>query len=235
MRVPLAGHLLLIASALLVPAQAQTATCLDVADEPHHQLLFQNQDARVFLLELPRLASTQSHCHSHPYLYIVAGPGRSSNTVDGHAAMTRDWNGPEARFIYPPMTHVIRNEFINPYRELIVETMHGLEYNSLDGNYDGDLFPGDFGDAKPTWTVSFSRGSLTASKTQLAPGAELSVSSPNHVLLALTDLELHKQGADGPDQSIQLGAQEVKILPGGSEFKLTNSGSRPARFILVEF
>lgn len=74
MRVPLAGHLLLIASALLVPAQAQTATWLDVADEPHHQLLFQNQDARVFLLELPRLASTQSHCHSHPYLYIVAGP-----------------------------------------------------------------------------------------------------------------------------------------------------------------
>ena len=95
-----------------------------------------------------------------------------------------------------------------------------------------DLFPVDPehanpGDFKPTWTVSFSRGALTASKTQLAPGAELSVSSPNHVLLALTDLELHKQGTDRSDQAIQLSAQEGKIMPGGSEFKLTNSSSRP--------
>ena len=133
------------------------------------------------------------------------------------------------------MTHVVRNESINPYRELIVETMHGLQYNSLDGNYDGDLFPGDLGDAKPTWTVSFSRGVLTASKTQMAPGAELSVSSPNHILLALTDLELRKQDADRSDHTVQLSAQEVKILPGGSEFKLTNSSQHPAKFILVEF
>jgi hypothetical protein len=240
MRVPLAAYPLLIVAACLACAHAQTATCLDVADEPHHQLLFQNQDARVFLLELPRLASTQSHCHSHPYVYIVAGPGRSSNTVEGHAAITRDWYGSEARFIYPPMQHEVRNESINPYRELIVETMHGAQYDSLEGNYDGDLFPldpehADPGDFKPTWTVSFTRGALTASKTQLAPGAELSVSSPNHVLLALTDLELRKQGADGSDQAVQLSAQEVKILPGGSEFKLTNSGHQPAKFILVEF
>jgi len=235
MRIPSAANLFLLVSACLVPAQAQTATCLDIADEPHHQLLFQNQDARVFLLELPRIASTKSHCESHPYLYIVTAQGRSSNTLEGQAAITRDWNGPEARFIYSPAPHVIRNESINPYRELIVETMHGVEYNSLDGSYDGDLFPGDLGDAKPTWTVSFSRGALTASKTQLAPGAELPVSSPNHVLLALTDLELHKRGADGADQAIQLSAQEVKILAGGSEFKLTNSGQRPAKFILVEF
>jgi hypothetical protein len=240
MRVPLAAYLLLIVSARLVPAQAQTATCLDVADEPHHQLLFQNQDARVFLLELPRLASTKSHCNSHPYLYIVAGQGRSSNTVEGQATISRDWDGPEARFIYSPKTLVIRNESINPFRELIVETMHGAQYNSWDGNYDSDLFPldperADPGDFKPTWTVSFSRGALTASKTQLAPCAELSVSSPNHVLLAVTDLDLRKQGPDGSDLAVQLSAQEVKILPGGSEFKLTNSGQRPAKFILVEF
>ena len=36
-------------------ANAQSASCLDVADESHHQLIFQNQDVRVFVLELPRL------------------------------------------------------------------------------------------------------------------------------------------------------------------------------------
>jgi hypothetical protein len=129
---------------------------------------------------------------------------------------------------------VIRNESINPYRELIVETLHDVQYNPLDGNYDGDLFPSDLGDAKPTWTVSFSRGALTASKTQLAPGAELSIPGTNHVLLALTELEL-KQAGNESAEILQLSAQEVRILPGGSAFKLTNATQRPAKFILVEF
>jgi hypothetical protein len=61
-------RLTLIATALTLSASAQSSSCLDVADEPHHQLLYSNQDVRVFLLELPRLASTEPHCHSHPYL-----------------------------------------------------------------------------------------------------------------------------------------------------------------------
>ena len=40
------------------------------------------------------------------------------------------------------MQHEVRNESINPYRELIVETMHGAQYNPLDGNYDGSLSRG---------------------------------------------------------------------------------------------
>jgi hypothetical protein len=155
----------------VVPARVQAQTCLDIAQEPHHQLLFQNQDARVFLLELPRLASTQSHCHSHPYLYVVAGEGRSSDTADGHGSISRHWNESEARLIYPPMKHVVRNESINTYRELIVETMHRLDYNPLDGNYDGDLLPGNW--EAPNPRDGFSRGPWTAPKKQLAPGGEV--------------------------------------------------------------
>jgi hypothetical protein len=235
MRGSLAGYLLLTVCAFAISTQAQSATCLDLADEPHHRLLFQNQDARVFLLELPRLASTQSHCHSHPYLYVIAAASRTLDTVDGHAGISRDWNESEARFIYPPMKHVVRNESINPFRELIVETLHGAQYNPLDGNYDGDLFPGDLGGAKPTWTVSFSRGPLTASRTQLAPGAELSVSSPNHVLLAVTDLELQEQESGKATETLELRAQDVRMLPGGSTFKLVNASQHSAKFVLVEF
>jgi hypothetical protein len=133
------------------------------------------------------------------------------------------------------MKHVVRNESINTYRELIVETMHRLDYNPLDGNYDGDLFPGDLGGAKPTWTVSFSRGPLTASKTQLAPGGEVSVSSPNHVLLAVTDIELQKQETGKATETLELRAQEVRILAGGSTFKLVNASQHSAKFVLVEF
>jgi len=162
-------------------ATAQSASCLDVADESHHQLLFQNQDVRVFVLELPRLAATQSHCHYRPYLDIVATDGKSSDTLEGRAGVSRDWDGPEAHFIYSPTQHVVRNESMMTYRELIVETMHPANYQPSDGNYDTDLFPADLGTVKPSWTVSFTRGALTASKSQLAPGAEISVSSTAHV------------------------------------------------------
>lgn len=215
-------------------ATAQSASCLDVADEPHHQLLFQNEDVRIFVLELPRLAATQSHCHPRPYLDIIATAGKSSNRVEGSAPVTRDWNEPEAHFIYSPMQHVVRNEAMTSYRELIVETMHPANYQPFDGAYDTDLFPGDLGTVKPSWTVSFSRGAVTASKSQLAPGAEISISSPAHVLLALTDLEL-SQMSGGSAQSLHLDAQEVRVLPGGDSFRLINTGKTPAKFILVEF
>src|SRR5207248_5492864 len=98
-------------------ATAQSASCIDVADEPHHQLLFQNQDMRVIVLELPRLAATESHCHPRPYIDIIATESKSSNTVEGHAPVTSDWNGPEAHFAYSLMQHVLSYESMPTYRE----------------------------------------------------------------------------------------------------------------------
>jgi hypothetical protein len=160
-------------------ATAQSGSCLDVGDEPHHKLVFQNADARVYLLELPRLASTISHCHSHPYVYIVAGSGTTSNTVEGRGTMSHDWSTSETRVVYTPMQHVIRNESLNTHRELVIELLHNVSYDPLSGSYENDLFPSDLGSARPTWTVSFSLGAMTASKNQLAPGRN----SPSPMLL----------------------------------------------------
>ena len=159
----------------------------------------------MFVLELPRLAATQSHCHYRPYLDIVATEGKSSDTLEGRAGVSRDWDGAEAHFIYSPMQHVVRNESMMTYRELIVETMHPANYQPSDGNCDTDLFTADLGTVKPSWTVSFTRGALTASKSQLAPGAEISLSSTAHVLLALTDLELSTQSS---------GSRKARLEPG---------------------
>jgi hypothetical protein len=86
---------LFIASLVTVGAYAQTAACTDAADEPHHQLLYQNDSTRVLLVDLPRLASTASHCHPHPYLFVIAEAGRSSNTLQGQGNMSHDWYGGE--------------------------------------------------------------------------------------------------------------------------------------------
>jgi len=214
----------------LFPLIAQAGSCPDVSEESHHQLLFENQGARVFALNLPRL-STASYCLTHQYLYIVAGPGRTSITIDDHAPMSYDWNGPEARFVYLPKQRSVRNETGQPHRELVVELLREVAYDPLTGGYDGDLFPADLGGAKPTWTVSFSRGPLSAYKVQLAPGAEFRVNSAMHVLLAITDLDLRT-----PDNTrFQMSAQDVKVLPANSGFKLVNNAQSSAKFIVLEF
>jgi hypothetical protein len=225
----------LLSQYLVAGAYFQSAACPDAADEPHHQLLYQNESTRVFLLDLPRLASTASHCHPHPYLYVVAGAGRSLNTLQGQGSMSHDWYGGEARFVYEHKQHVVRNEAGSPHRELIVETLHPTTYDSMGGNLDIDLFPGGLGSVKPSWTVSFTRGALTASKTQLAPDDEIPVSSPYHVILALSDLDLSKQVSGKRAEALEMSAEDARILPGGSDFKLVNTGQRPAMFVLVEF
>jgi hypothetical protein len=187
------------------------------------------------LLELPRIASTQPHCHANPYLYIVTGESRSSTTPQGKATFSHDWHAGDTRFIYSPAKQVIANELMVPFREVIVETLHGVQYNPLDRSDDRDLFPGDLGSAKPTWTVLFTRGDLTAYKTQLAPGDDVSFGSSNHVLIAVTEVKLERmEEKAGPDE-IELDAQEARILPGGSLLKLSNVGSHSATFIVIEF
>jgi hypothetical protein len=148
MRALVAGFLL-AALLLAQTGQAQVRGCPDAADEPHHQVLFQNAYARVLLLDLPRLSATASYCSIHPYLYVVTGSGRSSSTVEGQGTMSHDWAGGEARFIYTPMQHIIRNESGSTYRELIVETLRDAAYDTDAGNLDMDLFPAGLGSTKP--------------------------------------------------------------------------------------
>jgi hypothetical protein len=224
--------LLIICTALTLAASAQTP-CLDLADEPHHQLLYSNSEVRVFLLELPRLASTEPHCHNHPFFYVVPGEGRSSVTPDGQATWSSDWHGGETRFLYAPVKHVTRNEGINPYREVVVESLRQVQYQPLDRD-SSDLLAGELDSAKPTWTYSVVRGPLAASKTQLAPGADMAPSGAGQVLIALTDLDLKRERDGLPAQSISLQAQEVLVLTGGT-LRLLNAGAHSAKFITVEF
>ncbi|MGH9517469.1 MAG: hypothetical protein ACRD3P_17515 [Terriglobales bacterium] len=219
----------------VVPTGAFAAECLDAADESHHQLLYENAAARVLLLELPRIASTQPHCHANPYLYIVTGESRSSTTPEGRATFSHDWHAGEARFIYSPAKQVVRNELMVPFREVILETLHRVEYNPLDPSGDRDLFPGDLGSARPTWTVSFTRGDLTAYKTQLAPGDDATFGSSNHLLIAITEVKLERSKEKAAPDEIELDAQESRMLPSGSPLKLSNAGGHSATFIVIEF
>ena len=127
-----------------------------------------------------------------------------------------------------------RNESINPFREVLVESLRPVKYDPLDGNYDTDEIVGDLGSAKPTCTATANRGALTASRTQLAPDASYEPHGSGLVLIALTDIELKRTREGLPRQTIELSAQDVQVLTGETA-KLTNTGAKAAKFITVEF
>jgi len=182
------------------------------------------------MLELSRIESTQAYCYSHPYVYIVLGEGKSSTTAEGKGTFSNDWSGSETRLVYTPEKQVVRNESGVPFRELVVELLHGVRFSPWEERYSDDLFPSDLGTVKPNWTVSFARGGVMFTKVQVAAGSDYSMSG--HLLVALTDLDLRSK-ADGSDLTVA--AQDTSELSRGSRRVFTNGGSNPARFIVIDF
>jgi len=225
---------LTLASFFMNTGVAQSASCRDAAEESHHRVLLESSGMRVFLLELPRIASTDSFCYRNPYVYIVVSEGRSSTTAEGKGTFSRDWSGSETQLVYEPQKQVIRNESGRTFREVIVELPRVELYDPLRDSLTRDMFPSDLGTVKPTWTVSFTRGGVKFSKVQLAAGDTLSVSGGSNLLVALTDLSL-RNTQKGTSESLDIQAQDVSTLSSRAGSRVTNGGRGPARFILIEY
>lgn len=213
---------------LCTSAYSQSAICRDAADEPHHKVVLDSTQVRVLLLELPRIASTDSFCYAGPYVYIALGEGRSSMTPEGKGTFSRDWRGAEAQIVHQPQQQVIRNESGNTFRELVVELRRGVEYDAMIDYSSPDMFPPDLGSVKPTWAVSFVSGGVKFSRVQLAAGEAIRVNRAQHLLVALNDLTMGQAGG----QNLSLNAQDFANVNAGT---LTNTGRDTARFILVEY
>ncbi len=216
----------------LAPAQTvspEPCPSLDAADESHHSVIFRNSAVRIMEFDLGRISSTPPHCHQYSYLVVVTS---ESHTTDG--AMGTDWYPGDARWIYGPASSTVRNDQSTTYRAIEVETLRTQTYSWSRRNQYTDPFGADQGTVKPTWSVSFSRGGLAGTKAQLASGDSFDVSQPDHILIAITDLELEAAKPEGAEK-LSLSRGDTRMFPGGSVSKLTNRGSDPAKFVIVEF
>lgn len=214
--------------AISTSAYSQSALCRDAAEESHHRVVLESAQVRILMLELPRIASTESFCYAGPYVYIALGEGRSSITPDGKGTFSRDWRGAEAQIVHQPQQQVIRNESGNTFRELVVELRRGAEYDAMIDYSAPDMFPPDLGSVQPTWAVSFVAGGVKFSRVQLAAGEAIRVNRAQHLLIALNDVTVEQVGA----QAVSLGAQEFTNVNAGA---LTNAGHDTARFIVIEY
>lgn len=206
------------------------AACPQMDSDSHFRKIYENDTVRVFSLELGRLESTTSHCHQHPFFYVVTSDSQTTDTEQGHAGLSHDWYPGAARFVSGPKQHTIRNDSATVHRQVILEILTKVEYNPLVQNYDTDDFANDLGSAKPTWTISVEHGPMSAVKARLAPGERLDVNGRTRLLIALTDVDFQCMSKD-----LRLAKQDVHMLSPDSDFTVTNTGRFPAEFITIAF
>lgn len=221
---------------ILLPTLAfAQKTCKDVSDEPHRRLIYSDEDARIYELELGRLRSTDWYCHANSFLRIAATETRATTTHEGHGPITWEWTPGETRFVYGPVKRMVRNDGMMTHREIIVETLHRVQRQVFEQDHNSDDLGADPGEARPTWSISFSRGGLTTTKTQLAPGDSVEIGEPDQLLVAITDASLKGEVVGREPEVVELSRGETALLRGGTRRKITNTGRVRAKFIVVEF
>jgi len=239
---------LLLAAALLA-AQA-AAPEVEITAEPNHHLTFENKSVRVFNVEVPPHAATLMHWHRHDYIYVTLGDTEVVNAVKDKPPVTVQLHDGETRFSSAPFAHIARNQTDHTFRNVTIEI---LEDESLrhanspwqtkqaaEQNEDRALitFPGG------TQQILFVKDAIRVSEFELQPGAFVPMQhNPGpHLLVAITDLDLRQNGIRSDDKKAQPGPMpghfnsgDSKWLPGHYSHTITNTGSKPAKFVTLEF
>jgi len=212
------------------------APAVEVTAEPSHHLALENEQVRVFQVEVAPHASTLLHRHGHDYLFVTLGDAHFSNEVQGKAPVEVKLADGETRFTPGNFAHTARNLEDRPFRNVTVELMQDEKLRSAPSPWPAESegnreFPG--GRIK----VLFVRDGARVSEVELQPGTTVPSHHHDgpHLLVAVSDLDLRSDIEGRPPTPVALKAGDVRWVPGGYTHTLTNTGKSPARLVTVEF
>jgi quercetin dioxygenase-like cupin family protein len=219
-----------------VSLSAQTPTEVEITNEAHHHQIFQNDQVRVFSVEVAPHDATLMHRHRHDYLYISLGPADVSNEVEGKAPAALKLQDGQTGFLPGNFAHIARNLAPTPFRNVTIELMQDEKARTAptpkwDEERGLHVLHGG------TQEVLFVKDGARVSEIELQPGGMIPRHHHNgpHLVVAITDLDMRSDiEGRGPTPS-QLKSGEVKWVPGGYTHTLTNVNKQPGKFVTIEF
>jgi quercetin dioxygenase-like cupin family protein len=224
---------LLLAAITLI---AQNTSEVAITAEPHHHLLLENQQVRVWLAEVAPHDATLMHRHEHDYVFVSLGASKISNEVQGKPAVEVKLQDGETRFSPGNFAHIARNLADTPFRNVAVEFLQDdAAHKSPPPKWDEErglhVFTGG------TQHIMFVQDGVRVSETELQPGATVPSHhhSGPHLLVAVSDLELRSDVEGQGPMPGHFKSGDVKWLPGGYTHTLTNTGKQEAKFVTLEF
>ena len=233
MRAAVVSLALLLSTATLGQQKAEPKA-VEITSEHHHHLFLKNAYTRVFKVEVAPHESTLLHHHAYDYLYVTLGPAFIENDVQGKPPVEAHQQDGEVHFTKGGFSHVAVNKADTPFRNVTIEILKPEK-------------PAAKAASKPERGLDIGHGvvedtvldndRVRAVDIQLAPGAMLPPHqhATPHLLVAVTDLALHRQTKGKPDEMVNEKAGGVVWVPAGGSRSVMNMGKAQARFISVEF
>jgi quercetin dioxygenase-like cupin family protein len=228
----LAGH---------AQSQAQTPAnqAVELDQEPHHHLVYANDDLRIYDVVVPPHESTLLHQHDNDYIYVVLGDSEFTAQVPGQPAVQAQLPDGSVRFAKGGFAHVLTNDSNQPFRNITIVLLNPkvtARGCACSGN------PADAVCACPNappppanWTLRI--GQVQLGEVTLAPGAGIVDNSTKttRFLVAVTPLDMLDVTIHEPRGiKVRLAAGRFHWFSPGKQ-ELQNIGTQPIRFVSVAF
>jgi len=218
----------------------QTSAEVEINAEPHHHLIFKNDQIRVFNVEVPAGSQTLMHWHRHDYIYVTIGETELSNEVEGKQPVTLKLQDGETRFSPGPFAHLVRVSPGQPFHNITVELLQDEKLRRLPEHWDPAHPEEDRGLNilhGGTEEILFVKDGVRATEFELQPAGVVPMHRHTgpHLLVAVTDLEIRSDVEGQGPMPGHFKSGDSKWLPGGYSHTITNVGHHPAKFVTLEF
>lgn len=224
---------LLVLSTMLAFTHFAGAQEVEITAEPSHHLVLENEYVRVFSVSVAPHAATLMHRHRHDYVFVTLCDARISNEVEGKDPVELMLSDGQTRFTTGNFAHVARNLADAPFRNVTIELLQDEKRRTSAAPWDKDS--GEESSLGWNRKILFVKDGVRVSEVELDAKTILPkklIVGPM-LLVAVSEIEL-STGAHG-------NAPAGKMLKPGELWwsdgagAVTNAGTGPARFVMLEF
>jgi hypothetical protein len=219
------------------------------AEEPHHQLVLENEYTRVFHVAIDPKISSLMHQHDRDCVQVMIGFAKAEMQRQGAPSTEGRLYDGEAVFTKGPFVHRVTNAGDSPFVNLIIEVKKPSTKAECGARLSGQALKrcsggggGDFNSASKdvrSWSYDreFETDSVSADLVKFDSTYIVDRIRPL-LLVALTPVT-----AEWTQNSTLLGeVPETKMLPGNvfwipmnTKVRITSKPGQEARFVMIEF
>lgn len=223
---------------LLVLAVTAQQVAVEITSEPSHHKVFENRWLRVFNVTVAPKATTLVHRHNYDYLFVTLGDSDVTNAKVGAQPVQLKLKDGEVRFTLGGFAHAAINNSDNPFHNITIEL---LEPSSGEHNCtESCAVSTNCKSADPTQCPAVEKllvsDQWTVTSVTLPSQAtyEQHSHNGNHFSVAVSDLDLRVNNPDRQAAEVHQKTGDV-AWHGPVMHSITNIGSKPARFVSLEF
>jgi quercetin dioxygenase-like cupin family protein len=222
-----------------VPKPA-TGEGVELAAEPNHKLALENEQVRVFKVELPPGKSTALLRHQHDFLLVALSEGRVEITPERGKGQNLRMAPGELQLGNAGLVNRVANTGTAPLHYALIEVLAGIEARDAICGTGRGACEADFGDItgpRATTATLFETPTVRVRQTEMEPQAalELHQHKYSHLVIATSDFDLSNEVEEKEPAEIHPKAGDVAWVPAGLRHALKNTGRGTARFLTVEF